>query len=306
MNLDKQDIQQQIKELAPYLMVGGVGAGLGALATGRRRKRRGEGRAGYTGRILRNAALAATLAGGGSWAAKQGLDRLTGSGVTDDIPQPSPGRDAARGITANPLVVGGTGLATVAGIHKLSPGGKTSDVLSQLATKLSASDTKDAAGNVIKGVPVLPEELKSMHRTNRQGFINKLVGATPEETRQLRDMANRSGLSLHEKGVKDVFKSVSPTNNQGNLKKGVKSILGRDFKKGLGEVRQAFNKPTLAGTKARVGQATGGLHGTGSRIARGSKIFGQTRGSMARRLAAGTLAGLAPAVVTSVMTQGND
>ena len=103
-----------INKIAPYLLAGGVGAAAGALTTGKRRKKKGEGRLSHLGRVLGNALMAGGLAGGGAALLHKGYKSTTGA--ADDVakatePNEGPLESTVRGVAFSPLTAVGAGAA---------------------------------------------------------------------------------------------------------------------------------------------------------------------------------------------------
>lgn len=109
-----------INKIAPYLLAGGIGAGAGALMTGKRRKKKGEGRLSHLGRVLGNALMAGGLAGGGAALLHKGYNSVTGA--ADDVtkatePNEGPLESTVRGAAFSPLTAVGAGAAGLGLTH---------------------------------------------------------------------------------------------------------------------------------------------------------------------------------------------
>lgn len=103
------------KKLLPYLLSGGAGAAGAAWLTGRRKKKQGEGRLGYLGRILGNAAMGGGLAAGGHYLLNKGLEKTVGGegGLLEDLssgPQEGPLEAGVRETLTNPATAALAGL----------------------------------------------------------------------------------------------------------------------------------------------------------------------------------------------------
>lgn len=202
---------EAFKKLVPYLLSGGVGAAAGAMASGGRRKKEGEGRLGYLGRILGNAALAGGLAGGGHYLLSQGTKGTLGNiAVGEDD---GPLQSSVKNIAFSPATAAASGALGLAATSKGSRLGATPSLsaMRELGGKEFLDRSMDSLKNATPGE--MDGWLKSV-RPEAAGKANRL--------RQQAGLASGSGLqgllsSLIRKSPLSTFGQTNPT----RLKRGL-------------------------------------------------------------------------------------
>lgn len=118
----------RLKDALPELLAGTGGALAGGLMSGGRRSAQGESRGKYLARVLANAAMAGTMAAGGTALLRKGYDSTLGavdkSGpLTGSKPEnQGPLASAWRGLAFSPLTAAGTGAAALAATHDSKSG----------------------------------------------------------------------------------------------------------------------------------------------------------------------------------------
>lgn len=190
---------EDVKKFMPYLLAGGLGAGLGAIATGGRRKRDGESRTGYLSRIIRNALLTGGLGAGATYAIRKGLENTKGqvdqvAPMTGSEGAQSPLATGARAALFSPVTAALAGGGTLAATHNI--------------TTLGANTTgREKALNFIrKSVDRPSEDVTGMARSAPKSlykeFLTKMKadhqGMSPEVIRDMtRRKLSEAGLSMH-------------------------------------------------------------------------------------------------------------
>ena len=167
------------KKILPYLISGGTGAVLGGVMSGKRRKRKGEGRLGYLGRILKNALLAA----GGHALINKGFEKTVGGedGLVNAQPEDGPLETSVRNISRSPITAGlaggGTLLAT-AGKPRIGVG----DTDSYL--KALAKETGVDANKLRTGTPTdVSRAVGGSAKADRLRRLAGLVSSGPDESK---------------------------------------------------------------------------------------------------------------------------
>lgn len=211
----------EIQKLLPYLLAGGAGALGAGFLSGRRRTRSGETRGQYLTRILRNAALAGGLAGGGSYLAHQGFKKTLGS---VDLENPITGREGDQGpvgagyrdILFNPLTAAGAGLGTLgATAGRKMIGANPNDAAH--ADALFASMELRNGGKLPKGITNL-KSLEALAISNPDAFKSLMAGnipaladesssllGSPADGKFMRSHAAAAGLNPHDPNAAHVL-----------------------------------------------------------------------------------------------------
>lgn len=189
-------------KLVPYLLAGGGAAALGGLATGKRKKKSGEGRMSYAGRVLRNALVAGGLGAGGSYLAHQGLKKTVGAfdkehPITGGAGQQGPAADAVKNLAFSPVTAGAAGLGTLAATANrpmLGTGKQQESALKQLLAELKAQPGVDPSiANVADG-----NGLNRVADKNFGAFDSAMKngGTAVSDVRQ--SLAREAGVSMHD------------------------------------------------------------------------------------------------------------
>jgi hypothetical protein len=114
---------EEMKKLMPYLVSGGLGAGAGALLTGKRRARKGESRTSHLGRVLGNALIAGGLTAGSHALLSKGVASASGKDVQDhispELPDEGPLAANLRTAAFSPLTAGAAGVGGLMATSKL-------------------------------------------------------------------------------------------------------------------------------------------------------------------------------------------
>lgn len=114
---------EEMKKLMPYLVSGGIGAGAGALLTGKRRKKKGESRTSHLGRVLGNALIAGGLTAGSHALINKGVESTTGKGAAEGLPNGTPDEGPLatnlRTAAFSPLTAGAAGAGGLLATSKL-------------------------------------------------------------------------------------------------------------------------------------------------------------------------------------------
>jgi len=205
----------ELKAVLPYLLSGGAGALAGGMVTGRQKEDENETRAGYLGRVLRNALLTGGLAAGGHYLLGKGLEATVGQ--TNDtpasgMPEKGPLENAVRNIAFSPLTAAGAGASALYATHDLkhvgayrkgapeaflkrfqshTTGAPSSNTLRHTATAKEIGDLERAMGALNDGrarrLAGLPSDImEPRHRLlNRipQSVLNRIPGVDGDVTK---------------------------------------------------------------------------------------------------------------------------
>lgn len=317
-NFNIKDVLQSddVKKLLPYLISGGIGAGVGALSTGGRRERQGESRSGYVGRILRNALLTGGITGAGHYAAKKGYDSLKDT-VAPAAGAPAPesaANESMRSLLFSPVLAAGTGAAALLGTAAVPGIGMNVDGIKtgrqDLAAKLSTKGSLGQASNVMTSQLGGMDKQKMLRELADRGVIGN----------EAKSMLNQAGFSTRKlptiRGIKSSLGNTVDTirNAAVDAKDIVKDTVqltraggAREAASALGPAARNAATEALQGARRSIGDVAGGSRAIVSRGLRGSRILGNTRGRILGRGALGLTAAALPGLVGAYVTQqGND
>jgi len=203
------------KKILPYLISGGASAAVGGLLSGRRRKKSGEGRLGYLGRILRNATIAGALGAGGHYLLGKGLDKTIGAidaeqGLSGEGGDAGPLATTLKNIAFSPVTAAGAGGAALVATDKngIIGAGRAdrASKLSSLVKQLSERGHKGLDADVLRSktpaeiAQLVPDELEATRRaaglpSSKLGnsFVGKLPGLGVEKAEKLKGFISAQG-----------------------------------------------------------------------------------------------------------------
>lgn len=264
-----------LQKLLPYLLAGGAGGVAGGVLSGKRKERAGETRGQYLTRILRNASVAAGLAGGGSYLAHEGFKKSLGSA---DLENPMTGTAGDQGPLAaglrdklfSPLTAGAAGIAGLAATAKAPVIGANPNVAEH--EKQLFADLKSAHGGKLPDGIKGKEDLTSLGRKSPGNLQALLRGHTPTGDKveltgtpalasSIQRNAHAAGVNIHDPGAET-------------------KLLGRKVK-------------GLAHKATEMGRLP-------------SALLGRTTGRRLGRAGVGTVAALIPAIVGSILTNQSE
>lgn len=245
-----QNAKSRIRELAqsdelqavlPYLLSGGAGALAGGLVT-RRPADEDESRAGYLGRILRNALLTGGLAAGGHYLIGKGLESTVGSSApvpdAPKAPDKGPLETAVRNIAFSPFTAAGAGASALYATNKTphigsdpagrdafltrfrtedAPGAPSSKHLRHTATAKEVGDIERAQGSAYNSRSRRMAGLPSDLMETRHDFLRKIPQSVLDRIPGIKD--------AHGKGDVQALKGLLST----ALRKGPLSTFGQSF-----------------------------------------------------------------------------
>lgn len=137
----------ELKAVLPYLLSGGAGALAGSMVTGRQKEDENETRAGYLGRVLRNALLTGGLAAGGHYLLGKGLESTVGQAVDAPVskgPDNGPLETAVKNIAFSPLTAAGAGASALYATHRTPHIGANREGADAFLTRFRTQDVTDA------------------------------------------------------------------------------------------------------------------------------------------------------------------
>ncbi len=260
---------EEMKKLMPYLVSGGLGAGAGALLTGKRRARKGESRTAHLGRVLGNALIGGGLAAGSHALINKGLDSTAGKSVKDSMDAAAP--------TEGPLA---TNLRTAA-FSPLSAGAAG-------VTGLMATSKLGLLGNGHAQV-----------KMDRDNFITKMKGhghdinesdITSKPTKELQELIESQGTKLED--------TITGYNKHGEpIMKKIPQLYDKSFDM-IVELERLRQRGGIAG-------GYGKLHQIISNITRRGPLstLGQTTPRRIGRGALGLTAAAVPAILGALLTK---
>lgn len=189
-------------KLVPYLLAGGGAAALGGLATGKRKKRSGETRLSYAGRVLRNALMSGGLAAGGSYLVHQGLKKTVGTfdkdyPITGGEGQQGPAAAAVKNLAFSPATAGVAGvgaLAATANRPLLGTGKQQEAALKQLLAELKAQPGVDPSIASVAG----SAGLNRVADKNFSAFDAAMKNGGADVTAVRQALAREAGVSMHD------------------------------------------------------------------------------------------------------------
>jgi hypothetical protein len=230
-----------VQKLLPYLLAGGAGAVGGAALSGQRRKRTGETRGQYLTRILRNAAVAGGLVGGGSYLAGEGFKKTLGSvdlehpmtgGKDDQNPIGSTGKE----IAFSPVMAALSG-ATTLGVTANRPIIGANPGLADAESKLLAGLKKLHGGSLPQGADS-KSALEFTAKTDNAALQKLLGDAATPEGKALRLEAKKLGLNVHDASktinIPGLNRAVSPRHLAHEVAAPFSKVMGRTAGRRIG------------------------------------------------------------------------
>jgi len=235
-------------------MSGGAGAVAGGLFTGRRRKEKGEGRAGYLGRILTNALLAGGMTGGAHYLGAKGLENTVGN-LADSSKSISGGKGdegpmvtAVKNLAFSPLIAGAAGATALGATHgnSLIGAGNTASPGRRLTTLLGPDADADWMHNAT------PKQVSDRLAT--------LPAASLDEAERLRRAAGVPSARVTPSNIGGLLQRLGISPDKASTIQGAVSNVGRRGLKTFGQsVPRVAGRGALALTAASLPALIGAM-----------------------------------------------
>lgn len=285
----------QLQKILPYLISGGAGAALGGVMSGKRRKKNGEGRLGYLGRVLKNALVGGGLAAGGHALIGEGVKRIGGGAKdlpvgTDDGPMET----GLRSALTHPITAVGAGLAGL-GLTRGGDKEVRKDALKSFTTHAEegGKGSLPVKGRTPKAIAKLVFNSEDVVEANRQRRLAGLPSSGPDSSKikKIQELTNllrvnnpslRAGdlLRMSTSEISTLVRALTPEN----------AAKARDLDAALGMRSGGMHPSKLRGAASWV-----------RRVPMGA-LMGQSHGRLFGRTLLGTIAAGIPTGIAALTT----